>query len=150
RDHGRPAATRHRSRQRDAAVAATRGPLPRRTVPVSVDGRQRVRRLLPVGLAAAASLLAAAGQAHADTATSSNWSGYAVSAAPTADGTDPVPLSFTSVSGTWVEPAASCTTGANTYAAFWVGLGGFSDTSQALEQIGTEVDCSASNTARHS
>jgi len=109
-----------------------------------------VRRVLLTGLAAAATLLAAAGPALADTATSSNWAGYAVSAVPTTDGTDPVPLTFTSVSGTWVEPAASCTTGTNAYAAFWVGLGGFSDTSQALEQIGTEVDCSASNTARHS
>jgi len=109
-----------------------------------------VKRVLFTGLAAAASLAAAAGPALADTATSSNWAGYAVGAAPTADGTDPVPLSFSSVTGTWVEPAASCTTDSATYAAFWVGLGGFSDGSQALEQIGTEVDCSSSGAKRHS
>jgi hypothetical protein len=109
-----------------------------------------LRRLLRTGLAAAASFAAAAGPALADTATSSNWAGYAVAAVPTTDGSDPVPLSFTSISGTWVEPAASCTTGTQTYAAFWVGLGGFGDSSQALEQIGTEADCSAADRGRHS
>jgi hypothetical protein len=36
----------------------------------------------------------------------------------------------------------STTTGSS-YSAYWVGLGGFSETSQALEQIGTDADCSS-------
>jgi Peptidase A4 family len=66
---------------------------------------------------------------------SSNWSGYAV----TAPGT-----SFTDVTGTWVQPKAKCSQGRSSSSAFWVGLGGFDESSQALEQIGTEADCSAS------
>jgi Peptidase A4 family len=33
--------------------------------------------------------------------------------------------------------------------AFWVGLGGFSETSQALEQIGTEANCSTAGKAKY-
>jgi hypothetical protein len=47
-----------------------------------------------------------------------------------------------------VQPAATCT-GQRTYSSFWVGLGGFAETSQALEQIGTEADCSATGNARY-
>lgn len=79
------------------------------------------------------------------TSTSSNWAGYA---ATSVDETTPV--SFTSVSGAWRQPAATCTTGSPTYSAFWVGLGGYSDTSQALEQIGTSADCSASGQVSYS
>jgi hypothetical protein len=73
---------------------------------------------------------------------STNWAGYAVM------GPDPAsPLTFTSVTGTWTQAAASCATGdASAASAVWVGLGGYSTTSQALEQIGTDADCSASNT----
>ena len=38
---------------------------------------------------------------------------------------------------------ATCTPGVQTFAAFWVGLGGYANNSKALEQIGTEVDCRA-------
>ena len=78
---------------------------------------------------------------------SSNWAGYAVGdtsvisggATPAAD-----PLTFTSVTATWVQPKATCTAGNSpSYSAFWVGLGGFSIGAQALEQIGTESDCLA-------
>jgi len=62
--------------------------------------------------------------------TSSNWAGYVASGA---NGT------FTSVSSNWTQPAGHCT-GGNRYAAFWVGLDGY--TSPTVEQIGTEVDCS--------
>ena len=62
-------------------------------------------------------------------ASSSNWAGYAVTGASG---------SFTSVSASWTQPTASCTTG-NQYAAFWVGLDGY--TSKTVEQIGTEADC---------
>ena len=71
---------------------------------------------------------------------STNWAGYAVMSP------DPnAPTSFTSVTATWTQVAASCSTGdANAASAFWVGLGGYATTSQALEQIGTDSDCSSS------
>jgi hypothetical protein len=78
-----------------------------------------------------------------DTEVSSNWAGYAVSGS---DAT--ITTSFTRVSARWVQPAATCT-GQRTYSSFWVGLGGFAETSQALEQIGTEADCTAAGNARY-
>ena len=62
--------------------------------------------------------------------TSSNWSGYAAHGGAN---------SYNSVSATWVQPAGSCTK-KTTYAAFWVGLDGYS--SKTVEQTGSEVDCS--------
>jgi hypothetical protein len=62
--------------------------------------------------------------------TSSNWSGYAATSSTT---------QFTGVSSSWVQPAGKCTSG-NQYAAFWVGLDGYS--SSTVEQTGSEVDCS--------
>ncbi len=67
-------------------------------------------------------------------ATSNNWSGYVASGSQSG--------AFSSVSGSWVEPSADCSSGSGA-AAFWVGLGGASDGSGALEQVGTQVDCSA-------
>jgi len=92
-------------------------------------------------LAAAATGLVAAGVANAATAVSSNWSGYAVTGA-----------TYSSVTGTWTEPTAACstTTTSVTASAFWVGLGGDSSNSDALEQAGTEADCGAAGTARYS
>jgi len=81
------------------------------------------------------------------TAVSANWSGYAVDST---DATTSAPVSYRAVSGAWVQPAATCTAGKATYAAFWVGLGGFSPGSQALEQIGTSADCSTSGRAQYS
>ena len=77
----------------------------------------------------------------ASTAVSTNWSGYAVSG-----------TTYKSVSGTWVQPTANCTStsAATSSSAFWVGLGGNSTTSNALEQTGTEVDCLANGTVRYS
>src|SRR6266436_2714979 len=69
---------------------------------------------------------------------SSNWSGFAVSG-----------TTFAAVSGSWVQPKATCA-GSTTSAAFWVGLGGNSDVSSSLEQIGTSSDCSANGTASYS
>ena len=40
---------------------------------------------------------------------------------------------FSSVSGSWVEPEANCSSGQG-YSSYWVGLGGASGQSQALEQ----------------
>jgi hypothetical protein len=61
--------------------------------------------------------------------TSTNWSGYAVTG-----------NRFTSVSASWTEPTATCSTTA--YSSFWVGLDG--DTSGTVEQTGTDADCSGS------
>lgn len=45
---------------------------------------------------------------------------------------------FSSVSSDWTEPTGHCTSG-NQYSAFYVGLDGW--TSDSIEQIGTELDC---------
>jgi Peptidase A4 family len=81
-------------------------------------------------------LPAASAAATTSPATSSNWSGYAVSGPR-----------FRHVSATWVQPAVTCTPGDSSYSAMWVGIGGNSDTSQALEQVGTEANCSRSGVA---
>jgi len=96
-----------------------------------------------------------AGAAHAavrdiPTQTSSNWAGYAVTDNGTAATTGAAPTTFSNVSGNWTQPKAACTIGNQTYSAFWVGLGGFSDGSQALEQIGTEANCSATGKPSYS
>jgi Peptidase A4 family len=86
-------------------------------------------------LTIAVAALASAPAAIADSTTSSNWSGYA------AHGKG---AHFRKISAAWIQPSASCTPGQPTYSAIWVGLGGYSQSSQALEQVGTELDCSAS------
>ena len=63
-------------------------------------------------------------------ATSANWAGYAVTGPP---GT------FTSVSGSWTQPAVTCGA-ANAFSSFWAGLDG--DGTPTVEQTGTEADCS--------
>src|SRR4051812_30260666 len=92
------------------------------------------KRLIPaaaVSLAAAAIFTSSASAAAAtDAQPSSNWAGYATTGAQ-----------FSKVSGTWVQPEANCDSGAGV-AAFWVGIGGVTG-AQALEQAGTEVDCSS-------
>lgn len=95
-----------------------------------------LRKLRPFSLAAAALLaLAAAPAAVADSSESSNWAGYAVHHAR---------VNFAKVLGTWIQPVATCTPGQPTYSSVWVGIGGYSVSSQALEQIGTEADCTSS------
>jgi hypothetical protein len=74
--------------------------------------------------------LAAAPAAQASSTRSANWAGYAV------HGT-----TFSRVSASWRQPRATCTSGNRTYSAMWVGLGGYSLTSNNLEQVGTELDC---------
>jgi hypothetical protein len=61
--------------------------------------------------------------------TSTNWSGYAVTGSR-----------FTSVSASWTQPTAKCS--GTAYSSFWVGLDG--DTSNTVEQTGTDADCSGS------
>ncbi|HET7016538.1 MAG TPA: G1 family glutamic endopeptidase [Streptosporangiaceae bacterium] len=65
------------------------------------------------------------------TATSTNWSGYAVTGANGA---------FHSVSASWTQPTATCSTRRAQYASFWVGLDGYN--SNSVEQTGTDSDCS--------
>jgi hypothetical protein len=102
---------------------------------------------LLVALAALAALGGAARAATAATrdvtpSVSANWAGYAISDPGTIAGTAPTaPLTFTDVTGTWVQPVATCGSGGAAYSAFWVGVGGFATSSSALEQVGTESDC---------
>jgi hypothetical protein len=58
---------------------------------------------------------------------STNWAGYADTAG-----------TYTSISASWTQPAATCSSG-DQYAAFWIGIDGYS--SPTVEQAGTEVDC---------
>jgi hypothetical protein len=113
-----------------------------------------VKRILIALIAAAVVTTLAASGGTASTTTrqfasnvgtgsvSSNWSGYALQDVNAAG------LQFTSVTGTWTVPVTKCTTGSTASAAFWVGLGGSSETATGLEQTGTAADCS-NGTARY-
>jgi hypothetical protein len=83
-----------------------------------------------------AALVAVAAATARGTATpevSANWAGYVVSGTST---------SYTSVTATWRQPTVTCgVNDAGSSSAFWVGLGGYAETSQALEQVGTSSDC---------
>jgi len=63
--------------------------------------------------------------------TSSNWSGYVASGG-----------TFSAVSGAWTVPSVSCSS-SPTSSADWVGIDG--ETSNTVEQDGTESDCSGGN-----
>jgi Peptidase A4 family len=60
--------------------------------------------------------------------TSSNWAGYAVTGSR-----------FSTVSASWTQPAVDCAATPDGWSSFWVGLDG--DTSNSVEQTGTEADC---------
>jgi len=94
-----------------------------------------VAALLCTGVATAA--------VRSDTLVSSNWAGYSVT------GSTLTPLSFSSVSGIWKQPKATCAGGRATSSAFWIGLGGFSQSATGLEQIGTLADCTTAGRAQH-
>jgi hypothetical protein len=93
---------------------------------------------LPIAAPAAATM---APQSASITTTSSNWAGYVVRRRG---------VRFSRVIGTWRVPAVSCSPGHKTFSASWVGLGGFAASSHALEQTGTDSDCSASGRAVYS
>jgi hypothetical protein len=94
------------------------------------------------GKAAAAGLLLAAALVPASAGTSmaagfapqthrfedSNWGGYAATG------------SFSSVTGSWVEPSVTCNS-TNDLFAPWVGIDGFN--SSTVEQTGVQTDCSS-------
>lgn len=63
---------------------------------------------------------------------STNWAGYAL---------DSPVASVTDVKGSWVVPGVSCVKGKAQYSSFWTGIDG--DTSNTVEQIGTDSDCSS-------
>lgn len=92
--------------------------------------------VVATGLAAAPASALARG--HSRHRTSNNWAGYAVQAAS----------ALNRVSGAWTQPHATCDQRFPTYAAFWVGLGGLTRASKAIEQIGTEADCTAGGRPR--
>jgi hypothetical protein len=101
------------------------------------------RRLFPGLVAAGAIVVTLSPAASADTtdaqpAQSANWAGYTVGTSASSGSAQ----QFTHVTGSWVQPSANCSTGQGS-AAVWVGLGGASQQSEALEQTGTEVDCSS-------
>ena len=69
--------------------------------------------------------------------TSSNWAGYAVQtnlASPQSD-------AVSDVKGSWIVPTVDCSQTQNAYSAFWIGIDGYS--SNTVEQIGTDSDCSS-------
>jgi hypothetical protein len=66
---------------------------------------------------------------HGKNSNSTNWSGYATTGSR-----------YTSVSGTWTQPSATCSAGQTAYSSFWVGIDG--DTTNTVEQTGTDADCS--------
>ncbi len=85
---------------------------------------------------------ASAATVDSQEATSANWSGY-VAGGSSSGSTQ----QFSSVSGSWVQPTVNCSTGDGD-AAFWVGIGGTSQTNNALEQVGTEANCT-NGSAQH-
>jgi Peptidase A4 family len=93
-------------------------------------------------IAAAAAPSASAATTDGQSASSANWSGYVAAGASGSAG------KFSSVSGSWTEPSVNCNAGQGN-SAFWVGIGGAGQQSQALEQVGTEADCSSDGTPSH-
>jgi hypothetical protein len=98
----------------------------------------RLAALAAVALSVGA-LAAPAGAASV----SGNWAGYV--AVPHAGGGS----RFSSVSGTWRQPAVSCSRGRESFSAVWVGLGGYGEGASSLEQIGTDANCSAGGRASY-
>ena len=66
--------------------------------------------------------------------TATNWSGYAVET----NLASPQNGAVTFAGGSWIVPAVSASSSANTYSSTWVGIDGYSD--NTVEQIGTEQD----------
>jgi hypothetical protein len=62
--------------------------------------------------------------------TSTNWSGYATTGSR-----------YTSATSAWTQPTVACAAGETAYSSFWVGLDG--DTTNTVEQTGTDSDCSS-------
>jgi hypothetical protein len=106
------------------ATASTAHHAPAGHAPAS----SRVEGFRPGGLMEHVGARHADGRGHSYQAESTNWSGYAVTGANGA---------YKSVSASWTEPTATCN--GTKYAAFWVGLDGYS--SDSVEQTGSDSDC---------
>ncbi len=103
------------------------------------------RRLLASAISLAAlAAVTAPPPALAAPEVSGNWSGYAARPLAGANG------SFSSVSGLWRLPTASCAAGRESSVGVWVGLGGYSARSPALEQIGSSIECTHAGRAVYS
>lgn len=114
---------RHEGAKHAAPVAGTTG---------RAEHRQ-FRNVLAGAVLCAAALSATNSFASTPTPyTTTNWSGYAVTA--------PTGSTLTSVVGSWTVPTVTTSpdTSSGTYAAFWVGLDGFN--SPTVEQLGIEAD----------
>ena len=75
---------------------------------------------------------AQAGEGGPRAVVANGWAGYVVRADA---------RSFAVVAGSWVQPRVVCNRPGSSVA-LWVGLGGATSDSEALEQIGTSADCS--------
>jgi hypothetical protein len=104
---------------------------------------------LCIAVAGAAVAFAADASTRAGIDVSSNWSGYAITGVGSTANVASTSMTFTDVTGTWTQPAATCTPGQSTSAAIWVGLGGYTVGSNALEQTGTSADCSSAGKAKY-
>jgi hypothetical protein len=122
----------------DTAMSSTRRPAVLGILPTAA----RMAALL-CGLLGAGAIWASAA-ASAATSVSTNWAGYV--ALGSASGVS----RFTSVSGSWTQPSAKCTSGRAAYSAAWVGLGGYSENATALEQVGTDADCTRAGATSYS
>src|SRR5207244_301014 len=106
-----------------------------------------VKALASLAVVSAVAAVAASIASAADEV-STNWAGYAIADSQTVEaGSSTAPLTFTSVTATWKQPKVTCSAGSTSYSAFWVGLGGLASTSEALEQIGTAANCTATGKA---
>jgi hypothetical protein len=113
-----------------------------------MDPRALMRSSVALGALACCVLVTSAALAlpaasAAQPSVSANWAGYVATRAGAGKG-------FSSVSGAWRAPTATCASGRETDAAVWVGLGGYSETSRGLEQVGTDADCTSSGTPVYS
>jgi hypothetical protein len=103
-----------------------------------------MKKRLLVSMIPALACLAVAAPAFAATqeGASENWAGYVVSSNDDSG--------FSAVSGQWTQSPVACTANSEpTYSAYWVGLGGGGQQSSALEQIGTQADCSSAGEATY-
>ena len=108
--------------------------------------RHLISALAIVGSMTGAGVIASSASAATtdqQSAVSANWSGYVVGGSQSNSNQQ-----FSSVSGSWTEPSTNCSAGQGD-AAYWVGLGGAGQSSQHLEQVGTESDCSGTGAATH-
>jgi hypothetical protein len=76
-----------------------------------------------------------------DIAHSNNWAGYVAHGAG---------ARFRTVVARWTQPKAECARGHESSAAIWIGLGGYRRGAHVIDQIGTELDCSAAGRATSS